>query len=142
MTIAIYVVAVVMWIVLFMWTWNSTKLLDSGKTRKIYIIAGIFIIGIITLIDIYISRSGVIYPKEEMFKPVKRMLLSFFTPVNGFIVMPYLSVQLGKMNKDQIDNDKFKKNIKILLIIFIIILIIECSYFKSIQNGILDIYQK
>lgn len=142
MTIAIYVVAIVMWILLFKWTWNSTKSIDSDKTRKMYIIICTLFVGIITLIDICISKSGVVYPKVEMFKPIKRILFAFFTPVNGFIVMPYLAIQIGKIDTDQIDNDKFKKNIKILLIIFIMVLIVECSYFKSIQNGILDIYQK
>lgn len=142
MTIAIYAVAIIIWILLFRWTWNSAKVFDNNKMKKIYIIIGIFIIGIITLIDISISKFWVVYPKEEMFIPVRRILLVFFTPVNGFIVMPYLIAQLGKLDSNKIDHDTFIKSAKILIFIFLIILVIECSYFKSIQNGILEIYQK
>lgn len=142
MTIAIYAVAIIMWFLLFKWTLNCAKVFENDGMKRTLIVGGIIVIGIITLIDICISKSGVLYPKEEMFVPIRRILFIFFTPVNGFIVMPFLTVQLGKLDSDKIDTDRFIRNSKILIFIFLIVLVLECSYFKSIQNGILNIYQR
>lgn len=142
MTIVIYAVAIIMWFLLFKWTWSCARVFESDKIKKSLVLFGIMIIGIITLIDISISKSGIMYPKGKMFVPIRRILLVFFTPVNGFIVLPYLIVQLGKLDSDKIDSEEFIKNVKILLFIFLIILVIEYSYFKSIQLGILNIYRK
>lgn len=142
MKLGIYIVAIVMWIVLCMWTWHSEKEFEDNKTKAIYIIAGIIMLGIITLIVFNISKSNVAYPNDKMIAPVRRMLLMIFTPINGFILMPYTTIQIGNLKSGQIKENLFKRKIIILLVIFFILMIFECSYFKSIQNGILSIYQK
>lgn len=141
MSIIIYVASIVMWVLLCTWTWHSAKLLENNKTKLIYIAIGIVILAIITIINFNISKTGVAYPNEKMIAPVRRMLTIVFTPVNGFFVMPYLALQIGKLNTNQIKEENFRKKIITLIIIFIVVLIIECSYFKSVQNGILSIYK-
>ena len=142
MSIVIYVIAIAMWVLLCTWTWHSAKLLENNKTKLIYIAIGIAVLAIITIINFNISKSGVTYPNEKMIAPVRRMIMIIFTPVNGFFAMPYLALQIGKLNTNQIKEENFRKKIITLIIIFIVVLIIECSYFKNIQNGILGIYQK
>ena len=141
MSILIYAVAIVMWILLCTWTWNSAKLFENNKTKVTYIAIGVVIMAILTFIIFSISKAGVSYPNDNMVSPIRNMLLLIFIPVNGFFVMPYLAMQFGKLNSGQIKKPNFRKKIITIIAIFIIVLIIECSYFKSIQNGILSIYQ-
>ena len=137
MSILIYAVAIVMWILLCTWTWNSAKLFENNKTKVTYIAIGVVIMAILTFIIFSISKAGVSYPNDNMVSPIRNMLLLIFIPVNGFFVMPYLAMQFGKLNSVQIKKPNFRKKIITIIAIFIIVLIIECSYFKSIQNGMM-----
>ena len=142
MSIGIYLVAIIMWVILCTWTWNSGKLLENNKIRVIYIAIGIAIMTLITFIVFCISKSGVQYPNEKMINPVRNMLLLIFTPANGFFVMPYLALQIGKLNSGEIKEPNFRKKLITIIVVFVIVLIIECSYFRSIQNGILSLYAR
>lgn len=142
MSIGIYFVAIIIWIMLVMWTWNSAGLLENNKIKTIYITIGIVSMAIVTFIVFCISKTGVKYPNEKMIAPVKNMLMLVFTPINGFFVMPYLVMQIGKLNIGEIKETNFRKKIITIIVIFIVILIIECFYFKNIQNGILSLYAR
>ena len=142
MAMGIYVVAIVMWALLCMWTWNSEKLFEGNKIKVLYIAGGILVLGMITLVVFNISKAGVLYPNDKMIAPVRKMILMIFTPINGFIVMPYVAVQIGNLKSGQINETELKKRGLILLVIFFIAIIFECLYFKNIQNGILSIYNR
>ena len=142
MKLGIYIVALILWIVLCMWTWHSEKAFENNKIKVMYIIAGIIVVGIITLINFNISKLGVSYPNDKMISPVRGILLMIFIPINGFILMPYTSIQIGKLKSDEIKGDVFKRKIIILLVIFFILSIFQCLYFNNIQNGILSIYHR
>ena len=66
------------------------------------------------------------------------MLLAVFIPVNGLLTMPYLASIIGKISTNEIAREKFNKKLIAFVILFIIILIIEYSYFKSTQQGIIN----
>ena len=140
MSIVIYAIAIVLWVLLFLWTWNSARSIESNERKAFIVLGGIFIIGLITLIIFNISKSSVQYPNIKMITPVRRTMLAIFTPINGFIVMPYLLLQMENLKLKKINELQFKKRIFIFLTIFLVMLIFESSYLSNIQKGILSIY--
>ena len=140
MSIVIYAIAIVLWVLLFLWTWNSTRSIESNERKAFIVLGGIFIIGLITLIIFNISKSSVQYPNIKMITPVRRTMLAIFTPINGFIAMPYLLLQMENLKLKKINELQLKKRVFIFLIIFLVILIFESSYLSNIQKGILSIY--
>ncbi len=142
MATIIYLIEIALWIVLIVWSWNSLTNIKEKNIKIKYIVINLIILTIITTIIFNISSSGVQYPNKNMIAPVRRIIEFLFIPLNGFIVMPYLAIQIGNLNSEQIDDKIFKKRITVMTIIFIVILIIEIFYFKDIQNGILNLYKK
>lgn len=141
MAIGIWAVAIILWCVLIFWTWNNLKALENNASKIVYIVLSILILGIITFIIFNISKSGVQYPKANMISPVRKMILMIFIPINGFISMTYIASQIGRLEIGEIDSNKFRKKVIAIIIIFAIILLFEFSYFKNIQNGIVNIYK-
>ena len=141
MAVGIYALAIILWVVLIMWTYNNLKMLENNKTKIIYLGLGILILSIITFIVFNISKIGIEYPKSEMVLHVRNMALLIFIPINGFIIMPYIALLIAKLEIGEIDTDKFRKKAILILLIFAIIMLLECSYLKNFQNGILNIYK-
>ena len=56
MSIVIYAIAIVLWVLLFLWTWNSARSIESNERKAFIVLGGIFIIGLITLIIFNISK--------------------------------------------------------------------------------------
>ena len=73
-----------------------------------------------------------------MIGTVRNMLIAIFTPINGLIVIPYVANMINKIKIDDITPEKFQKGVILIGIIFLIVLILECSYLKDIQLGIID----
>lgn len=137
MNILIYLIIVVLFIVLILWTWNNTKEFEQTSERIIFITIGTGIIAIVTLIYFAISKIGITYPKAEMVKQVRKMAILIFTPINGFLSLPHIASLKMKMKTEE--NEKIKKKIIILGIIFIVATIIEINYMKNFQKGIIQI---
>ena len=139
MNILIYLIIVVLFIVLILWTWNNTKEFKQTSERIIFITIGTGITAIITLIYVAISKIGITYPKAEMVKQVRKMAILIFTPINGFLSLPHIASLKMKIKMKTEENEKIKKKIIILGIIFIVATIIEISYMKNFQKGIIQI---
>ncbi len=139
MNILIYLIIVVLFIVLILWTWNNTKEFEQTSERIIFITIGTGIIAIVTLIYFAISKIGITYPKAEMVKQVRKMAILIFTPINGFLSLPHIASLKMKIKMKTEENEKIKKKIIILGIIFIVATITEISYMKNFQKGIIQI---
>lgn len=139
MNILIYLIIVVLFIVLILWTWNNTKEFEQTSERIIFITIGTGIIAIVTLIYFAISKIGITYPKAEMVKQVRKMAILIFTPINGFLSLPHIASLKMKIKMKTEENEKIKKKIIILGIIFIVATIIEINYMKNFQKGIIQI---
>ena len=63
MNILIYFIIAVLFVVLIFWTWNNTKDFEETSRRVIFIVVGIVLIAIVTLIYFAISKVGITYPK-------------------------------------------------------------------------------
>ena len=135
----IILVTIILFLVLIGWTWSNLEKVERNKKIG-YTVISIVIMFIITWIIFSISKSGVNYENSEMVGPVRILLVSIFTAINGFVVIQYIAKILGKINDDSIEEDEAKKKFIKIIFIFIIVAIIECSYMKSIQQGILSVF--
>ena len=139
MIILITVITIVLYIIFIAFTLHNLNTAIDNKIKIAYITIGTLIIFLVTLIIFNISTNGVEYENKDMIGNVRNIILAVFVPVNGLIVMPYLANLISKINTNEITQQKFKKKIIVLAIIFIVVVIFECSYFKSTQLGILKI---
>lgn len=138
MNILIYLIIAVLYIVLILWSWNNTREYETTSERIIFILIGIAIISIITLVYFAISKIGITYPKSEMVKQVRKMAVLVFTPINGFLSLPHIASLKMKIKTKSEDNSKLKKKIIILGIILVVATIVEINYMKDFQNGIIQ----
>ena len=142
MNILIYLIIILLFFVLIFWTWNSTKEYENISKRIIYIFVGIIAILFITYIFFNISKVGITYPKQEMVKQVRKIAILIFTPINGFLSLPHIALIKTKIESKSEEEEKIKKRIIILAIIFIVSTIIEINYMKGFQNGIIQMLNK
>lgn len=138
MNILIYFIIAVLFVVLIFWTWNNTKDFEETSRRVIFIVVGIVLIAIVTLIYFAISKVGITYPKVEMVKQVRKMVVLLFTPINGFLSLPHIASLKMKIKLKTEDEEKLKKKIIMLGIVFIVATIVEINYMKDFQNGIIQ----
>ena len=137
----IIIIMLAIFCVLIIGTWHYLGNID--KTKKIvFIILGIFISYLITMLLFSISKSGITYPSDEIEQMVQNMIVIVFTGLNGILMLPYLGRLWDKMSEEEITKQQFQKRICILLIIAIIVFILESNYLNGVQSGILEIYQK
>ena len=130
---------IAIFLILISWTWNNLWNIDKTK-RVITIVISLIVIAIITLIVFNISKSSVNYKSEEEVSAVRVVLVTLFTFVNGLVIMPSIAKTLSKIKNKEITKEQAGKRFLIAIAVFVIVLIIECGYLTSIQNGILDIY--
>ena len=142
MIILIVTITIILYIILISSTMHNLNSIESNKAKIGFIILGLFIIAVSTLITFYISKSGVNYENVSMIKNIRNVLLAVFIPVNGLILMPYLGRQLSKIGAGEITQEAFKRRLIILAIICLAVLIFECMYFKRTQLGILEMINK
>ena len=136
---AIYFIIFILFISYLVWTWKSTKEYESIISRASYILVGSIFITVVTLVIFEISKMGVIYPKDEMIGEVRKIILLIFVPVNGLIVLTQSASVFSQVKSGMVSKEDMSKRIRILAVVFIIMIIIECIYFKSIQNGMIKI---
>lgn len=130
---------IAIFLILISWTWHNLG--NINKTKKVItIIVSLIIMYIITLIIFNISKTGVNYKNDEEMAAVRNVLVLLFTFINGLIIMPSFAKTVNRINDKEIKKEQASRKFLIALVLFIIVLIIECGYLKNIQNGILDIY--
>lgn len=137
----IILVTVILFLVVIAWTWTNLGKIEKKK-KIVIIVISIIITYVITLITFLISKTGINYENQNMANDVQNLLVAVFTAINGLIVIQYVAKIFGKINNNEIDKKTAQKKLIIIAIIFLICIIIEASYLKDIQNGILDVYYK
>ena len=125
--------------VLMAWTWQSLEYIEKKK-KIIFILVGILIFYIITLIIFNMSKNGINYQNESTEKTIKTILVSLFTAINGIIFIPYIAKIFLKVKENDIEKSKLNRKIIILIILFVICMYFECGYLKDIQKGIINVY--
>lgn len=135
----IIIITIAIYIILITWSWKSLGNIE--RTKKIITIAiGIIAIYLITWFVFNVSKQGIVYENEQIASSIGKVIISIFAGVNGLIIMPFIGKLLDKVNEDEIEKQVFSRKILIIVVIFLIILWLECGYMKDTQEGILKIY--
>ena len=102
---------------------------ELEKEKKIYFVTiGIIVITIFTWIIVNISSIGIQVENKEY----------LFAPINAILALPYLGNIINKLKQDSLTKGQVKFKILVLLAILVIIAIIEVSYIKNFQIGMLS----
>lgn len=106
------------------------------KMDKIIFIIACFAISYITVSIIYwISGFGI---DNEVNEAMKSYITYTFVPVNLIILVPFVANKYNKLKLKEIKISEFTKRLVIISIIGIVILTVECCYFKNIKQNISD----
>ena len=134
-----YLIIAILFIIYIIWSWKSTEEFETIVMRLSYVFVGTLFIAIVTLVLFWISKIGVTYPKEEMIGEVRKIILLIFIPINGFITLTQFSSIVANVKSGMISKEEMSKKIKRLLIIFSVMIIVECIYFRHIQAGMIEV---
>lgn len=135
----IIITIAIIYFILIAWTWQSLGFIEKNK-KVAFIIIGIILMYVITLIIFHMSKDGINYQSIDIQNKIQNVIVAIFTGINGIIVMPQVGKLLNRINEDEIKKETLKKRIIILTIIFILCLIFESEYMKDTQEGILRVY--
>lgn len=114
---------------------------DVEKREKLIFIAiGVAIIYVLTSFVYWISTKDV--AMKVVSELGKNLITFLFVPINGIIVLPILAKSCAKYKTGRLDLDKLKNRTLVLVMILAILLIVECMYFKEIQNRVVAMVEK
>ena len=134
--IIIFIISIAILLIMIELTWKNLS--ELSKTQKIvFIVIGTLITCLITLIIFNISKSNIVYETKDMMVDIRNAILSIFTALNCVVFIPKVATIYKKIKNGEIENFK---SIIMTVVIFVLIIILECNYFKEIQEGILQIY--
>lgn len=129
-SIAIFAIAILM---------ISTNIYEFEKEKKIYFITiGIIVIVILTWIIVNISSIGIQVENKEYLRISKLSSVLIFAPINAIFTLPYLGNIINKLKQERLTNGQAKLRVLILLVILVLLAIMEASYIKNFQIGILS----
>lgn len=134
----IFIILLVLFLVLIAWMWNSLGTIEKSTKIKCIII-GLIIIYIFTFILYSISSIGINNEDITAVKVVRNVFVLLFTIVNGYFVLPFIFKKLEQINNEEIEKDKFRKYVLILVVALVILAVVEIKYFGNVQNNIMNI---
>lgn len=110
------------------------------KDRIIFIavcVAGIYML---TSFTYWISTKGVAV--KAVSDLGKKLITFLFVPINTIAVVPLLAKSYNKYKTGFLAGDKFRNRCIVLAVFLLIILSIECVYFKNVQNTVITLIEK
>ena len=135
----IFIMTAVIYILAIAWTWHNLG--EAGKTKKvIFIIIGTLILYLITMLLFNFSQNGISYEQEEMKNEVRNIVVLLFTGINGVLILPNIARLYEKVQAGEMEKEKLTKRIIIYIVIWVICMWIEVNYMRSIQEGILQVF--
>ena len=134
----VYLISIILFALYFTWVWNGSKEFENYAMRISFIIIGTMLVTLITYIIFMFSKIGIEYPKKEIIKEMRNMILLIFVPLNGFATIPQVINLMNRIKNGNISQEKREKKSRRLAIIILVLIIFECIYFKNIQNGIIN----
>ena len=135
MTIVV-VTIILLYLVLIAWTWYNLGMLEKPK-KVIYILVGVLINFVLTLILFQFSKSGVDYINSDIESSIKTLTLILYTALNGCIILPFLAKTVDKLKEDELTKEQLRTRLIIFLIMIVLICDFETGYMRSMQQGIL-----
>ena len=133
--------AILIFVVSVIWMWHNLGNIEKPK-KIAFIISGLLILYIFTIILYNIASSNINYPSEEIQKTISDVLILVFTGLNTLIFLPLIAKLFDKILEEEIEKQQAKRRMIILLIIFVICIFIEKGYLENTQEGIINIYNE
>ena len=109
----------------------------TKKEKLIYIAGGTAFMYVLTTIVYWISTRGI--TMTEVSEMGKNLITFLFVPINGIIILPMFAKSYYSYKMRGLDGNILKKRAMVLGVILLIILIIECIYFKNIQEQVVNL---
>lgn len=109
------------------------------KTKGIFIIIGIAVIYMLVSFIYWIGTKDIELGTNENFG--KNLITFTFVPVNAIIILPFLASSYKNLQAGRLKSVPFRNRCILLAIALVILLIIECFYFKDVQTGIYNMLQ-
>ena len=110
------------------------------KDRIIFIAVCVAVIYMLTSFTYWISTKGVAV--KAVSDLGKKLITFLFVPINTIAVVPLLAKSYNKYKTGFLAGDKFRNRCIILAVFLLIILSIECVYFKNVQNTVITLIEK
>lgn len=113
-------------------------LADLAKKEKlIFIAAGTAIMYILTSIVYWISTNSI--EITQVSETGKDLIVFLFVPINAIVVLPLFAKSYYRFKIGALDIKILRNRGVALLIILLIVLILECIYFKNIQEQVVNL---
>lgn len=104
----IMIAAVFIFIISIVWIWHNLGNIE--KPRKIlFILIGLLIMYLITVLLYHLSSSDITYPSEEVQKTVSNTLILVFTGLNSLILLPFTANVFDKILEEEIEKNQAQK---------------------------------
>lgn len=110
------------------------------KEKVIFIAVGIAIIYILTSFVYWISTKDI--EIKEVSETGKNLITFLFVPINAIVILPLLAKSYQKYKIGRLKSEQFRNRIIVLSVILLVALVIECSYFKDVQNNVIKIIEE
>lgn len=101
--------------------------------KTIFIGVSFAIIYILVSIICWISGFGI---DSRINETVKDFITFTFVPVNAIVLVPFVASNYNKLRFKEIEKNEFIKRLIIVVVIGIVIVTIECIYFKNMKSNI------
>jgi len=131
-TLLLNIVAIVL-------TYNCLSKIDK-KERIIVVAVGIAVVYAVTSFVYWLSTKDIAI--KEVSELGGKIITFLFVPINSIIVLPLMAKSYNKYKTGRLASDKLRNRGIVLGVILLIVLIIECSYFKDIQNGVVKLIEE
>ena len=110
------------------------------KDRIIFIAVCVAVIYMLTSFTYWISTKGVAV--KAVSDLGKKLITFLFVPINTIAIVPLLAKSYNKYKTGFLSGDKFRNRCIVLAVFLLIILSIECVYFKNVQNTVITLIEK
>lgn len=112
----------------------------ENKEKLVFIAAGTAIMYLLTLLVYWISTRNI--EISEVSQTGKDLITFLFVPVNGILVLPLFAKSYSKFKNGIIKGNILRNRGIVLGVFLLIVLIIECFYFASIQEQVVKLIRE
>ena len=85
-----------------------------------------------------LSKVNLQTDNKELIKMIQRSTQIIFVPLNALITLPVIANIMSKYKAKAITEEKLRKRILIITVIYIIFFIFEKNYITNFQTGVLS----
>ena len=122
--------AIFIFLISIIWIWHNLGNIE--KPRKIaFILIGLCITYLITIVLYNISSTDMTYPSEEIKKTVSNTLILIFTGLNALIFLPFIAYLFDNILEEEIEKNQAQKRMIVIFIIFVVCVFVENGYLKD-----------